>query len=296
MSEPGLVDYVVIDLDGGEMLGECIRSIAAQELRPSRIVVVDNGSLVPVKLRLPAHDLPVEVIRFERNHGFAAAANAAIVTTTAPFVALVNNDVVLDRRWSRLCVASLTAEPTAAAVQSVITMPDGRVDGAGIVIEHGRIAQLGHQQPLSVAGAFPEPWGVSATAAIFRRAALIDVAFDARVFDELFFAYYEDVDLAARLRAGGWICMLVREPLAVHRGSATAPRLSWLADHLRVRNRYLFARKNRGTASIEALVLEDLRRIGGRLVRFDLPGVFRFSRAVVEGLFTDIRRRESMGG
>ena len=48
------IDFIVLDLDGGEMLSRCIRSIDAQEGVAVRIIIVDNGSVVPSSQRLPS--------------------------------------------------------------------------------------------------------------------------------------------------------------------------------------------------------------------------------------------------
>src|SRR5207245_8051593 len=103
----------------------------------------------------------------------------------------------------------------------------------------------------------PSAWGVSATAALYRRSALGD-----RVFDPRFFAYYEDVELCARLHEAGWRTVVVPVVKATHRGSASAALLGKDAKRLRTRNRYLVARMHRGVGSIAALVVEDVKRRG----------------------------------
>src|SRR5256885_14690888 len=84
------VDVIVLDLDGGFLLRDCLVSIAAQTLRPCRVIVFDNGSRTPVETGMPA----VTVIRSQVNLGFAGGVNAALHHSDAPLVALVNNHVV----------------------------------------------------------------------------------------------------------------------------------------------------------------------------------------------------------
>src|SRR6185369_11916563 len=81
-------------------------------------------------------------------------------------------------------------DETLAAVQTVLRRNATTLDGAGIDISDGT-----YRQTLDPTRA----WGVSATAALYRVAALGD-----HVFNERFFAYYEDVELCARLHEGGW--------------------------------------------------------------------------------------------
>jgi hypothetical protein len=86
-----------------------------------------------------------------------------------------------------------------------------------------------------------EIFGVSATAALFRRSALRAAAPDGKVFDERLGSYYEDVDLAGRLRAHGFRALLVPAARVRHAGSATGRTLSRERWRLIYGNRYLTA-------------------------------------------------------
>lgn len=237
-----MIDVIVLDIDGGAMLEECVASIRAQTV-PANLILFDNGSRTPT---------PNATARSETNLGFAGGANAALRYSSAGYVALVNNDVVLDPEWLAHVRDALDRDPQLAAAQTIIRRPDGRIDGAGIDISDGTFRQIGHGSaigsPLAVA------WGVSATATLYRRAAIGD-----RFFDERFFAYYEDVELCARLRATGWRTAVLPVVAATHRGSTTAPLLGRNAQRLRTRNRYLVARMHRGVGRIRALLWEDAR-------------------------------------
>jgi GT2 family glycosyltransferase len=239
------VDVIVLDVDGGPMLEECLASIRVQSAKPAKIIVFDNGSRVPVSAEAEVH-------RSETNLGFAGGANAAYRCTSAPYVALVNNDVVLDRDWLAYVRDALDRDEQLAAVQTIIRRPDGMIDGAGIDISDGTFRQIGHGKP--VGSPLAVAWGVSATAAVYRRAAL-----GRQVFDERFFAYYEDVELCARLREGGWRTAVLPVVKATHRGSSSAAILGGEALRLRTRNRYFVARMHRGAGRVLALLWEDAR-------------------------------------
>ena len=236
-----MIDVIVLDVDGGPMLEECLASIRAQSIE-ANVILFDNGSRVPVP----------GAVRSERNLGFAGGANAALQHSTTDYVALVNNDVVLDREWLATVRAALDRDPRLAAVQTIIRRPDGAIDGAGIDVSDGTFRQIGHGarlgEPLAVA------WGVSATATLYRRAAVGE-----RLFDERFFAYYEDVELCARLRREGWRTAVLPLVKATHRGSQSASVLGRDALRLRTRNRYFVARLHRGAGRIRALLWEDAR-------------------------------------
>jgi len=239
------VDFIVLDLDGGPMLQDCLRSIERQS--PHRIIVFDNGSRTPT---------PNATARSEKNLGFAGGVNAALQYAGAPFVALINNDVVLDDDW--LETVRNAMDDRTAAVQTVIRRDANTIDGAGIDISDGTFRQI-------VDPSVPA-WGVSATATLYRRELLR--------FDERFFAYYEDVELCARLHETGWMMRVVPVAKATHRGSQSASRID--AKRLRTRNRYFVARLHPGVGRIGALLWEDAKLLvqGRASLRGMIAGLF----------------------
>lgn len=229
------VAAIVLDINGGEMLRACLDSLAAQTMPFAEVVVWDNSTT---------------------NLGFTGGNNEAWKKTTTDFVALINNDVVLDPDWLSTVYAAMTD-----GVAAVQTMFRGET-AAGIDISDGTIRQALH----------PPAWGVSATAALYRRSAVGE-----RPFDPRFFAYYEDVELCARLHESGWRTVMLPVVKATHRGSASASVLGRDAQRLRTRNRYFVARLHRGVGRIGALLWEDAKL---------LPRGRSSLRGIVEGLLT----------
>lgn len=270
------VTVCVLDVDGGMMLERCLESIRAQTTPPRRVIVVDNGSRIPVSDRVPAND-GVEIVRLDHNSGFAAGVNEACSRSSTHLVALVNNDVTLDPRWIEQVVRAFTDEGVAAA-QSVVLRPDGKVDSAGIEVLRGGFVQSLHGEAPPEPGRVVEVWGVAGTAAILRR----DVVGE-RPFDERLFAWYEDVDLAARLRAAGWRAALITEALAIHIGSATAAAVSMGGLPLRVRNRYLVARSRR-IGDIRRLLREDALRFARTVRKGEIRAAMAIAAGVVRGM------------
>jgi GT2 family glycosyltransferase len=268
------VDAVIVNRDGGESLFAAIRSLVAQQDVDLSILVVDNGSATAERERL-ARDAPaVRVVAFSRNLGFAGAANEGIARTRAPYLLLVNNDATLAPDYvARLC-ARLTMDPRLAAVQGLVLDTDGaRVDTAGIVwTDRGEAVPAFAGEP---PGALPaEPFevpGVSATAALYRREALAPAASAGPVFDDSFFAYYEDADLSLRLTRAGW--RFACDPLARarHEGSKTGSRTPFRRALWTARNRWRTLFRNfapsRIRGSLAALLRADLAhalRLGWR--------------------------------
>ena len=240
------MDCIVVNRDGGESLFAAIRSIQAQTGVDLSIVVVDNASRPAERERLAVEAPGVRLVSFSRNLGFAAAANEGIARTRAPFVLLVNNDAVLAPDYAARLAARLALDPRLAAAQGVILCAGKTtVDTAGLLWNDcGEAIPVfaGTDVSRVPAEAF-EVTGVSATAALFRREAFADLSLDGRVFDDRFFAYYEDVDLSLRLSREGWRFACDPGSIAWHEGSRTGRRTPFRRGIWTARNRWrtLFA-------------------------------------------------------
>jgi GT2 family glycosyltransferase len=239
------VSAVVPTLGRSPLLVPCLEALLREGGPDLEIVIVDQApEPTPLPSRLTG--CIVRVVRPGRNLGFAGGANAGIAAASGELVALVNDDVLVEPGWLGALTDALAADPGAAAVQGVNLLLDdpGRADGCGIAWNRWwQAVQVGHGLPAPAAGEPPrEVFGVSATAALFRRDALAAVAsVDGGVFEPRLGSYYEDVDLAGRLRAAGWRALLAPVARARHAGSVTGRTLGsgrWLLIH---GNRYLVA-------------------------------------------------------
>jgi N-acetylglucosaminyl-diphospho-decaprenol L-rhamnosyltransferase len=231
------------------------------------IVLVDQGD-IPVEIPPGLVD---RVVRLPVNRGFTGGTNAgiAIGTGARDFLATVNDDLLVEPGWTAALVAALDREPRAAAAQGVNLQLDRPTvaDGWGIAWNRAyQAVQLGHglsalvpDQPTR------EVFGVSATAALYRLAALTAVTLlDGQVFDERLGSYYEDADLADRLRAAGWTALCVPAARARHAGSAssTASQLSRRRWSSLYGNRYLVAARLLGSGfwpRLPLLIFRDVK-------------------------------------
>ena len=218
---------VVIPTLGAPGLSGCLEALGAQLPPVERILVVASGR--GAGLEMPPG---VEVIRSPRRLGFAAAVNRGLrAAGEAPAVAVLNDDALPGPGWLATLEAVFDAEPRAAAVQGSLTDSSGAiVDGRGIALDpFGLPVQVDRGRP---AGDEPPSLcprlAVSATAALYRRQALDDVALGSgQVFDESFGAYHEDLDLGLRLGRLGWKSLWTPMAPCRHLGSASGSQLPW---------------------------------------------------------------------
>lgn len=216
---------VVPTLGASPLLVQALEALRADGGSEVAVVVVHQGGGQP---RLPP-GLADEVLTPPENLGFAAGTNLGLARAGSPWVAAVNDDLLVEPGWCRALVEALEARPGAAAAQGVnlrLDTPE-RVDGLGIAWNRSwQAVQVGRDGPPPEAGEEPrEVFGVSATAAVFRAEALGRVALPGgEVFDPRLGSYYEDVDLACRLRGAGYTAWSVPGARARHAGSLTGGR------------------------------------------------------------------------
>ena len=218
-----------------------------------------------------AEGLADRLLRTPRNVGFAAANNVGVQEARGDFLATVNDDAILVEGWCEALLSELERQPDVAAVQGVnLSLDDPtRVDGAGLAWNRWwQAVQIGRGERASEARATRQVFGVSATAAIYRRSALASL--DGEAFDSRLFAYYEDVDLACRLRGAGGGALVVPAATARHAGSVSGDRLPGGKSKLIYRNRQLVLARLLGRAfwlrwpMILLRDVVDLGRVMGR--------------------------------
>ena len=230
---------VVLTLGRSPLLVPCLEALRREGGSDLEIVLVDQGE-TPADLPPGLAD---RVLRPGGNLGFAAGNDLGIAAAAGDWVAAVNDDAVVEPGWLGSLIAVLEADPGAAAAQGVnvqLAAPE-LADGCGLAWNGWwQAVQLGHGQPAPPPEAgVREVFGASATAAVYRREALRQVAAGGEVFDSRLFAYYEDVDLAIRLRAAGWRALLVPAARVRHAGSSTGRTLNRERWRLLYGNRWL---------------------------------------------------------
>jgi len=240
----GRVTVIIPNWNGRAYLERCLPTVFAQTYPDFEVVVVDNastdGSVEWVRERFPE----VRLITNDRNQGFARANNQAIRATTAPYIATLNNDTQVDPAWLSRLVEAAASDARVGMVASKIlyAQPPHLMDSAGIELDragfawnryNGQPERSEEQEPYEV-------FGPSAAAALYRREMLDDVG----LFDESYFAYYEDVDLAWRARLRGWRCLYVPGARVYHLHSATSRQGSPFKRYFLVRNKVWTTLKN----------------------------------------------------
>lgn len=237
-----------------EVLDRCLRSVVDAG-GIDRIVVVDNGGRAVV-----ADDLAnvVELIVLD-NPGYGAAANRGFAAVAdADAIALLNDDVVVQPGWFQP-LADRVAVPDVGAVQPMLVGADhGIVTSLGVQLDRfGAGSDIGDGEPVPADRSASELH-------IFNGGAVVFDPLFLRVtggFDESFFLYYEDVDLALRGRQSGWRYMVVPESVVEHRrGTSTSADTAGTLFH-QERNRLWTAFRFGSPGTIASASWLSIRRL-----------------------------------
>ena len=215
------VSVCIVTFNSAGDIGECLDAVRRQSHPVTSIVVVDNASTDGTRDVLRRCGDGIRLILNERNNGFAGGQNQAIAASApTDYVLVLNPDVVLDPDYIAEIVAVMERDPRIGSAAGKLVRADRPdiMDSAGLVLRPDRnAADLGAGDPASEWTSPCEVFGVSGAAAMYRRAMIEDVADGGQFFDEDFFAYKEDVDVAWRARHLGWTAAYVPSARAVHR-------------------------------------------------------------------------------
>jgi N-acetylglucosaminyl-diphospho-decaprenol L-rhamnosyltransferase len=240
VAQAARVHAIVVTWEGAHLIGDCLRSLAAQDLEaPARlaVTVVDNGSTDGTP-ELVAREFPSAiVIARADNAGFGRATNEGLgraLAAGADYALLVNNDVELEPGFVRALVAAADAHPRAGLLTGTLLFRgEERVNSTGLLIDalgRARDRDFGLLRSQLARPDGPVA-GVSGGAALLRCAMLRQIG----CFDADYFAYYEDVDLSLRAARAGWHSWYVAAATARHRYSATigdgSPQKRFLLGH-----------------------------------------------------------------
>ncbi len=234
------VSVVIPNLNGEKLLPICLETLKTQIFQDFEVIVVDNGSrdgsLALLRDRYP----DVKIISLDKNYGFAYAVNRGIEAASGELICLLNNDIELDPGWMEAMYKALREHPKAGSCgpkmlryweRERINVLGIRMDANGDV----KIIGAGEQDK----GQYEEVryvFGVNAGAAMYRRSMFDDIG----LFDEGFFASFEDVDLSFRAQLAGYKALYVPQSVAYHMVGATIKRRRYQPTYLNNRNSLLF--------------------------------------------------------
>lgn len=229
------VSVIIVNWNGEALLQECLESLRRQTYRHFEVILVDNastdGSVDFIRQQFPE----AKLIRLEQNRGFAGGNIEGLRVAKGDYIALLNNDAVVEASWLAELVAVMNADSRVGICASKLVnyFDPEQIDCAG-----DGCATSGHGYKRGnglAAGLYQTQeyvFGACAGAVLYRRAMIDDIGF----LDPDFFIQCEDTDLNFRAKLMEWKCVYVPTAVALHRVSTTIGKLDGLAVYYSARN------------------------------------------------------------
>lgn len=229
----GTVAYILVCWNNQTLIDECMESIKNQLYPQKEIYFIDNNSSDGSADYVEKHYPQVKLIKSNKNNGFAKGNNILITEALkdpdVDYFALVNTDARLNPDWTSELVNVAKNNPKTATLQGLTLdyFDHAIVDSHHIyVAKNLQATQYGYKQRADQNDYYTrEVQGVNAAAAIVTRA-FIEAQPENNLFDESFFMYLEDVDVALRAEVMGWKNYFVSTARAYHMGSASSNKRS----------------------------------------------------------------------
>ncbi|RJQ33017.1 MAG: glycosyltransferase [Actinobacteria bacterium] len=221
------VSIILVNYNGIKHLPTCLNSLKELDYPKEKVevVVVDNDS-TDGSVELLAKDFPeVKVVSNKENKGFAPAVNQGAKVATGSHIALLNNDMKVEKDWLTELAKPLISDSELACTGSKVLDWEGKkIDFVlGMMNFEGRGFQIDFEKPLRK-NEYNEPrymLFVNGGSMLVNR----DVFLKVGGFDEDYFAFYEDVDFGWRLWLAGYKVLFVPTSVAYHRHHGTSSKI-----------------------------------------------------------------------
>lgn len=233
MTQKPKVTISLLTWNGSRYLPWLMKSLSEQSFVDWELLVLDNASADDSIAIIREYYPKARIITQKQNIGFAKGHNLLINWSDSDYIFVLNQDVILEKNYLRELVDFLDKNKQAASCAGKLMYWDFDngvkskiIDSYGLKISKNREVVDRYQGQPEKSIEDQEVFGLSATATLYRRQALDIVAGQVKdnhleYFDEDFFAYKEDIDLAWRLRLFGWQNWLLTTTKAYHHRSVS---------------------------------------------------------------------------
>ncbi|MHB1167125.1 MAG: glycosyltransferase family 2 protein [Carboxydocellales bacterium] len=265
------VNVQIVTFNNEGYIANCVAGIYNQSQKNMSFLFIDNASIDNTIIKIEEFPYEFKIIRNPTNIGFSAAHNQGFRSSDSKYVLVLNPDVFLSTTFVEELLNYLECDPKAGAAcgkllrLSLEGQPTDIIDSAGLIMHKNRRVFDRGQGEVD-RGQYNKQeyiFGSSGAAVLYRREMLEDIKITIGItsplgpkvtnvvkeeyFDESFFAYKEDIDLAWRAQLRGWQCAYVPSAVAYHaRGWQPGKRKHiprFIQTHS-FKNRYLMILKN----------------------------------------------------
>ncbi|MFD2933959.1 glycosyltransferase family 2 protein [Spirosoma flavum] len=292
-SESALVSIITINYNQAEVTRQFLESARFLAYPNYEIIVVDNGSIQPLKDTVSPNDYPdLRLIRSEVNLGFTGGNNLGMSEAQGDYFFIVNNDTELSPTLIENLLKPFVENSKIGVVCPKIRFYDAPqlIQYAGynpINMYTGTTTTIGSNQTDD--GRFDEPhatYFAHGCAMMISRTVVEQVG----RFAERFFLYYEELDWSQRIRNAGYIIYYQPSASILHKESMSVGQHSPLKTYYLTRNRILFMRRHCSAFQRAIFYLFfGLCIFPKHMVSYLITGQLKHAKAFIEGTFWNFR-------
>lgn len=233
----------ILNWNGEKILPGCLDALSKYLPPAVKVWVIDNNS-TDDSLKILKQDYPgVQVLKLEKNYGFAKAYNfffqEVVRAGDYDYLAILNNDILIQEQWLESLLDVMLSRPRVAAVSSLLYLEDRKtLQNCGLTLHRWGACDsrfLGKEEK-EVSLKVQPVFGFCGGAALLSVKALEKCGF----FDERYFAYYEDADLSMRWQLAGYEIYFTPQARAQHLHSYSTGAHPARKLFLLEKNRWLF--------------------------------------------------------
>ncbi len=257
------VSIVIVNWNGKKYIIQCLEAVFKQTYKNFEVIIIDNGSTDGSDRSIESYLPRIRLIRNQANAGFSKANNQGIKFSKGEFVLLLNTDAFIEPDFLEEAVKAAKSDERIGLVTGKI-LKQSSESGKKVIDSTGHTGSRyrrfcdrgGDEEDKGQYDICGYVFGVCAACGLYKRRMLEDISIDGEYLDELFFSYYEDVDLGWRAQLRGWKAYYTPLAISYHvrGGSGLHGRLGRCFDY---RNWHLMIFKNDSLFNI----LKDFRQV-----------------------------------
>lgn len=228
----------IVTWNSSKFIRQCLNSIFEQNYKDFSVLIIDNASSDGTAKIIEKEFPQVSVLKNARNLGFSKAHNQGIrfaLEKGFEYILVFNPDIIITDDCLEELIKAVETDPKIASVGPKLfkiqttntelkeSLKTKVIDSCGLkILKSRKIVERGAGEVDS--GQYDnkeEVFGLSGAMVLYKRDALKDIKIFNEYFDENFFAYKEDADLAWRLRLRGWKNLYQGKAIAYHYRAAS---------------------------------------------------------------------------
>lgn len=269
--------FVVLNFNGWQETPACIDSVKQQTDKDFHILLIDNGSKDDSLKKLQQYDND-PVVTFHKepvNLGFAGGVNIGIrkaISEGYGYIALLNNDATLSKSWLQILKKVLKDHDDVVVATGLLLESTGKlIESTGdSYSSYGLPFPRQREDPVDEALDSGYVFGGTAGASVYKTELFKDIG----LFDETFFAYFEDTDISYRAQLAGYKAYYEKSAVAYHDHGTTSSKMPGFTLFQTFKNQPVFLWKN-----------VPMQLFFGTALRFYACYALMFIRSIVNGQF-----------